>query len=177
MSIGENAVVRALRSYGLSFLAFGVPTGLFAGVVVGLLQRSVSVGLVVGLAAAGFGGGVFALVIGTLEQVFNRGPGRRGPKQDAAVPVRGGPDLARRIQDALLGLHADLEAADIPAGRYAARTPTTWRSFGEHVTVQLTGDPAAPTAHLASRPVIPTTLFDYGRGRRIITHLTEALRS
>lgn len=155
----------------MSFLVFALPFGL----VVGLLRGSAATGLVTGL----IGGLLFALVIGTLQWTGIRkaAPGRpTGPTQETTVPVRAGYDLPDRIRGALLALPAELQDADVPAGRYAARTRTTWRSFGEHVTVQLTGDPAAPAAHIASRPVVSTTLFDYGKGRINVDRVAAALR-
>jgi len=43
--------------------------------------------------------------------------------------------------------------------------------------VQLGGDPAAPAAVVSSRPVVATTLVDYGKGRSNVAAVAEALRA
>lgn len=170
--------MRALRSYGLPFLFFAPPFGVLFGLFTGLTNRSAAEGLLAGLVVGAVAGGLFALVIGTLQYTGNRdaAPGRpTGPTQAVTIPVRPGADLADRIRAALLSLPAELRTADVPAGRYVARTGTTWRSFGEHVTVQLTGHPAAPMAEITSRPVVRTTLIDYGKGRRNVDQVAAGL--
>ena len=119
-----------------------------------------------------------ALVLGSVDAVSDRAPqdAPRGPRQDATVPVSSGPDLHDRITAALLGLPAEIREADGQAGRYRARTRWSWKSFGEEVSVQLTGDPSAPQAVVSSRPVVPTTVVDYGKGRSNVAAVSEALR-
>jgi hypothetical protein len=73
-------------------------------------------------------------------------------------------------------LNAEIRESDAAAGRYTARTRLSWRSFGENVTVELNGDATAPVAHISSRPVIRTTLIDYGKGRRNVQQVAAALR-
>jgi hypothetical protein len=169
--------VRALRSYSLVFIVFALPFGLVIGLVLGVVD-SASTGLWGGLVAGGLGGLVMALLIGTADVLGDREarPGERhGPRQSATVPVRNGPELPQRITAALQGLGGRLTDADAAAGRYAVRTRTTWRSFGERVTVQLTGDPTARMAQVSSEPVVPTTLIDYGKGRRNVHRVVAAL--
>jgi hypothetical protein len=77
--------VRAVRSYGLAFLGFGIPTGLIAGLGAGFWLGSATAGLLVGLVGCGVMGGAFAMVIGTLDVVADRdgrhgGPADRGRK-------------------------------------------------------------------------------------------------
>jgi hypothetical protein len=171
--------VRALRSYGLVLLVFGIPFGLLTGLCTGWWLDSASAGAVAGLGAGGVVGGLCALVLGTLDLVGDREarPGERhGPRQSATVAVRPGPDLPHRIRVALLDLPAEIRGADDAAGRYTARARWSWRSFGEDVTIQLIGDPAAPVAEVSSTPVVRTTLIDYGRGHRNGHRVAEALR-
>ena len=172
--------MRALRSYGLAFLGFGIPMGLLVGLTTGIWLGSLSAGLLAGLAGGAIMGGAFALVIGTLDVVANRGGSRRGPfgpRQEATVTIRPEIDLPDRIQAALRQLNAEIGETDVAAGLYKARTRWTWRSFGEDVTVHVTGDPNAPVAHITSRPVVRTTLIDYGKGRRNVEQLAAALES
>jgi hypothetical protein len=46
-----------------------------------------------------------------------------------------------------------------------ARTPTGWRSWGEALAVELRAAGSATDVVISSRPVVPLTLADYGRGR------------
>jgi hypothetical protein len=73
-------------------------------------------------------------------------------------------------------LPAEIRAVNVAAGHYTARTTWTWRSFGEHVTTELTGDPGSPVAHVSSRPVIPTTVLDYGKGHLNVRRVVAALQ-
>jgi hypothetical protein len=74
-------------------------------------------------------------------------------------------------------LKAEIREADPSTGRYTARTRRSWRSWGEDVTVELTGAQTAPVARITSRPVIRTTLIDYGKGRRNVKQVAAALQA
>jgi hypothetical protein len=165
-----------VRTFLLIFLATGVPFGLIAGLAAGAFL-GMEAGLLTAGAAGLFFGGVMAVVLTSVDAVSDRAPqsARRGPKQDVTVPVRPGADLADRIVGVLRSLPAEIQDVDVPAGRYRARTRVTWKSFGEVVTVQLTGDPSAPHAVISSRPVVPTTLVDYGKGRSNVATVADAL--
>ena len=178
--------VRALRTFAVIFAATGIPSGLVVGlgaaVVLGATGespgRAAALGLAVGVGVAVFFGGIMALVLGSVDAVSDRAPqdARPGPRQDTAVQVRAGADLSERIVAALRGLPADVREADVAAGRYRARTRWSWKSWGEEVTVQLSGDGAALEAVVSSRPVVGTTVVDYGKGRSNVAAVAEALR-
>ncbi|SOE01388.1 hypothetical protein [Blastococcus haudaquaticus] len=171
--------MRSLRTGLLLFVATAVPFGALAGLATGLVLGSVRAGLLAGVGAGLVFGGVMAAVLGTVDAVSDRAPkgAPRGPRQDRTVAVRSGPDLPDRIMAALRGLPAEIREADVAAGRYRARTTTTWKSFGEEVSVQLTGDPSAPEAVVSSRPVVATTLVDYGKGRSNVAAVARALEA
>jgi hypothetical protein len=171
--------VRSLRTVSLLVVATGVPFGALAGLAAGFLSSSVTAGLAAGVGAGLFFGGLMALVLGSIDAVVDRAPqdAPRGPRQEVTVPVRNGPDLHDLVVAALRGLPAEIREADAPAGRYRARTTWSWKSFGEEVSVQLTGDPAGPVAVVSSRPVIGTTVVDYGKGRSNVAAVVEALRA
>ena len=171
-------LVRSLRTFAVIAAALGLPFGLAAGLAVGLFERSAGAGLLVGLVAGICSGAILALVVGGADALSDRAPqgARPGPRQDMTVPVRAGADLADRIVSALRSLPADIHEADVAAGRYRARTRWSWKSFGEEVSVQLSGDPSAPLAVISSRPVVPTTVVDYGKGRSNVAAVADALR-
>lgn len=168
--------MRAARSYGLPFAGFGIPTGFLAGLAAGVWAGSVTTGLLVGLAGCALMGGFFALFIGTIDLVADRGSGPAGPRQDISVAVAAGRDLPDRIRSSLRQLDAEIRDEDIAGGHYVARTRWSWRSFGEDVAVTVTGDPSAPVARITSRPVVRTTLIDYGKGRGNVQRVADALR-
>ena len=171
--------MRAIKTYGLVFLGTGVPFGVLMGALFTLLfELSPVEGLLTGLAIGAVFGAAMAAVLGTAQVVGDRGAPRGtslSPRQTREVPVADGPELADRIVAALRSLPAEVTAVDVPAGRYVARRGVSWKSWGEDVVVQLTGDPAHPVATVSSRPRLGTTLIDYGRGRRNVEHVVGAL--
>ena len=174
--------MRALRVYGILFLAtaipFGVGMGALLAVVFAVFGMGAGVGLVGGLGSGVLFGLVMSLILGTLQLAGHRGAPRGmslSPRQDRQVPVPGGPDLIDRVQVALTSLPAEVTHADVVAGRFVARTRRSWKSWGEEVVVQLSGSPAEPVATVSSRPTVRTTLVDYGVGRRNVERVVRAL--
>ena len=176
--------MRVVKVYGGLFLATGVPFGLFMGLALGALYAvadlgdGFSEGLLVGLVGGGLFGLLMALTLGTMQLLGFRDAPRGlslSPRQTREVPVANGPDLADRVVSALRSLPAEVTAVDVPAGRYVARRGTSWKSWGEDIVVQLSGDPTQPVATVSSRPRLGTTLIDYGRGRRNVDHVVAAL--
>jgi hypothetical protein len=176
--------MRALKLYGTIFVATAIPFGLFMGLPLAALFAVAGIGAGAGEGMlTGLGGGLvfgllMALVLGTVQLFGVRGVPRGrslSPRQERLVPVPGGPGLPDRVVSALRSLPADVTAADAATGRFVARRRVSWKSWGEEVVVQLTGDPAHPTATVASRPVLGTTLVDYGRGHRNVEHVVRAL--
>ena len=173
--------MRLIKTYGAVLVGTGVPFGvLMGGLFLLLFDLSPVEGLLTGLAMGLVFGAVMAAVLGTAQLAGNRGAPRGAslsPRQSREVPVVNGPDLADRIVAALRSLPAEVTAVDVPAGRYVARRGVSWKSWGEDVVVQLSGDPAHPVATVSSRPRLGTTLIDYGRGRRNVEHVVGALPS
>jgi hypothetical protein len=56
-----------------------------------------------------------------------------------------------------------------------ARTKRTWRSFGERVSVELHATTEKTTVIVRSRPVIRTTITDYGKGRMNVRSVRASL--
>ena len=171
--------MRVIKTYGLVFVGAGVLFGVLMGLLFAVMfDLSPVEGLLTGLAMGAVFGAVMSLVLGTVQLAGSRGAPRGAslsPRQSREVPVANGPDLADRIVTALRSLPAEVTTADVPAGRYVARRGVSWKSWGEDVVVQLSGDPAHPLATVSSRPRLATTLIDYGRGRRNVEHVVSAL--
>ena len=174
--------MRALRVYGTLFLTtaapFGLLVGLFLALLYGLALDDAGAGLRTGLTLGVAFGGVMSAVLGTMQLLGTRGTPPEhslSPRQRREVPVTNGPELADRIVAALRTLPAEVTAVDVAAGSFRGRTRWSWKSFGEHVVVQLAGERAAPVAVVSSAPVVPTTLVDHGKGRRNVEQLARAL--
>ncbi|MGY1619277.1 hypothetical protein ACI797_21260 [Geodermatophilus sp. SYSU D00691] len=171
--------MQRLRTYARLFVACGVPFGIVTGLL-SLPFLDAGGGVAAGASAGVLFGGGMALLLGTTDAVADRGarPGApHGPRQSATLAVHPSPDLPQRVVDALAALPATVATADPVTGRFTATTRTTWKSWGEEVTVQLSGDPAAPTATVSSRPRVRTSLVDYGRGRSNVAAVVAALRA
>jgi hypothetical protein len=179
------AAMRVIRVYGQVFLAVAVTAGVLLGLLLGTLFAlfdigSYSSGFAGGMLAGLVGGVLMSLVLGTLQLLGFRGAPKGqslSPRQTREVLVVDSPDLADRIVAALRSLPAEVTAVDVPTGRYAARRGRSWKSWGEDVVVQLSGDPAHPLATVSSTPRVATTLIDYGRGRGNVEHVAGALPS
>lgn len=53
----------------------------------------------------------------------------------------------------------------------------SWNSYGEIVTIKCTYiDDVNTHIHIKSTPVVPFTLFDYGKGKRNIENVLNALK-
>jgi hypothetical protein len=170
--------VQVLRIYGAALIMPGLPIGLVLWNLAGFWAPDGSEGLPTRFAWGAIAV-VGAAIVGTLNLIGERrvGVGRGfGPRQSSTVPVRGGADLPLRVKVALLNLPAEIRETDVAAGRYAAHTGASWRGWGEHITVELTGDPVNPQARVTSRPRGRFVLYDYGQGRRTVDRVIEALQ-
>lgn len=100
----------------------------------------------------------------------------RGPRQQVellvAAEIR---PVGKKIYAALVALPATVTGNS--KATLEARTGAGWRSFGEVITVQLASVPGGTRVRIASRPKVPTTLIDYGSGRRRVDAVVEALRT
>ena len=171
--------MHVLRVYGAALLVPGLPIGILVWNVASFWAEDGSAGLPARLTSGGIAAVLAAAMVGTLSLVSERraGPGHGvGPRQSSTIMVRGGSDLPYRVKVALLDLPAEIRHADANAGRYAADTGWSWGSSGEHVTVELDGDPAHPEARITSRPRSRLLFFDHGRGQRNVSRVIEALR-
>lgn len=153
-SVVHDASVQVLRVYGAALFFPGLLFGLLGWNLAAFWAADGSEGLPTRFAWGAIAVVVGAAIVGTLNLIGERRTGASTgfrARQSSTVPVRGGPDLPHRVKIALLSLPAEIREADVAAGRYAADTGWSWGSSGEHVTVELTGDPASPQARVSSR--------------------------
>lgn len=93
-------------------------------------------------------------------------PGNMEPDQDRSVEVVGTlATVHEASRRALLTLNKlKLLKDDSLTGQLDARTGGSWRSFGENITVRITGDGPNATVHISTRPRLSTTTTDGGKG-------------
>jgi hypothetical protein len=162
-------VLSAVRVYLIVFAGAGLPFGLYSALVSGSASRGVESGAIFGLA--------FSVVIGTAAVLGHRGRrGRISPRQELAIRLDADADSVREYAVQVL-----CEVSSRPASlsgegrRVEARTPTSWRSWGEALAVELRTAGSATDVVISSRPVVQLTLADYGRGRDNVEAISRGL--
>ncbi len=171
--------MQVIGVYSAALLRFGLLIGLLVWNLAAFWVPDGPEGLPTRLTWAAAAAIVGAAIMGTLDLLGERraGTGQTlGPRQSATVVMNGGTDLPQRVKVALLSLPAEIREADDVAGRYTAETGWSWASAGEYVTVELTGDSPHAQARVASRPRTWGQLLDFGRGRRNVNRVIEALQ-
>jgi hypothetical protein len=162
-------MLRATRHYVLVFLLTGAPFALFSRIFTspgGALVRGA------------FFGVFMALTVGTVNLRSGGGSGdaRRSlwPRQHSELVVSAELRVVgERVHDALVALPAKITSNSTTT--LEAKTGLTWRSYGEVLRVEL--EPAQHGTHVrvASRPIMPLTVVDYGRGRQQVDAVVAAL--
>lgn len=160
---------RAVLLYLTVLVAAGVPFGLVAGLLFGWLRGLIE-GLVFGL--------LFSAGIGTMALHAQRSSNRRqAPRQSGRLHLLGTVDELRgHALEVLRALPARKVHVDEP-NRVTGRTGTTWRSWGELLSIELEPAAAGTSVVVRSRPRVRTTLVDYGKGRRNVEALTTHLQT
>jgi hypothetical protein len=164
------------------FVRQGVPFGLMMALAFGVTDGAT--GAVLGLLGGVAFAAVVTLALGTIDFVDQRGHGGRwtrsgSPRQRLVVRSQApAATLAEALRTAVAGLPAMTESDLLPDGPLVARTGTSWASWGERVTVELQPAPhAAADVVLTSDPVMPIARVDYGKARRNVSTLADAVAS
>jgi hypothetical protein len=162
----------------------------FGGLLFGLLQaaitliegKTVATAAIVGILI----GSVFGLVMAvTMTIVLTRELKRRGfdpdgelPDMDAretiAVPLP--PELAlARCQTVLEQMKVRAVRTDSASAMVRGRGPMTWASCGERIECRVHPAEQGSQVEIRSRPILRTTLVDYGRNRENVEHVRALL--
>jgi len=146
------------------FFATGVPFGV-AMMVPGYgrlpLLYTVTKGIVMGAIC----GAMMVWLRGRAERRLKEQgiePGTADPVQEASVEVAGSLSVVYEASKrALLSLRKARLTRDEPiTGELEGRTGVTWRSFGELISVRITGDGPDATVHVTSKPRLSTVTTD-----------------
>jgi hypothetical protein len=165
----SNHVPSAIRAYLIVFAASALPFGLISG----LAYRSAAVGLVGGVIF----GVAFTLIVGTAAVAGHRGRGGPvSPRQRIALRLDADVDLVRRRAVEALGRVSPRPVGTDGPGRLVVRVPMSLRSVGEVVGVEIRADGPATDVVISSRPVVPVTVADYGKGRDNVETVERGLR-
>ena len=71
-----------------------------------------------------------------------------------------------------------LKQVDYSTGRLVANRQMTWESFGEKIVMNIQAiNDDATQVEFASRPIVPTTIFDYGKNLQNVERIRQYLIS
>ena len=150
------------------FLGTAIPFGIAIAIPrVGRLSLPYVVGIGV-ITGALFGGVMVWWTSRSVRRLTAEGidPGTMDPAQERSIEVVG--DLATVYQScrcALLKLKKLKLVKENPVtGELDAKTGVSWQSFGEVISVRITGDGPNATVHISSKPRLSTSTVDLGKG-------------
>jgi hypothetical protein len=161
-----TGIARAARHYAFCFLVFG---GSFA-----ILPLAVRRDAAEAIEAGAFYGFWMAAIIGSRSLWRSRGNPDTRARARRSLAVAADPDqVAAAARRALHHQQARILADD---GRHlAARTPASWQTWGQRLTVDVSAIPGGASVHIASTPRMWLTAVDYGRGNRQVDSLAREL--
>lgn len=101
------------------------------------------------------------------------------PRQKKTIPLPlSTSDALLKAEGALASLRKLKKSSiQVVASQITATTGTTWESFGERITVDVTADAAASVVRICSRPRVATTVMDGGKGRENVELFATVLAS
>ena len=167
-----SRVLSGIRVHLIALLASALPLGIVAAVVVWDLTTGVPGGAIL---RVGFAAVVAAAALtGRRDRVGWIWPWQR-------IALRLDPDAdvdevrSRAVQ--ALGEVSPRPVDPDRRGRLVVRTPTSMRSFGETVRVEVRAAGAETDVVISSRPLVPVAVIDFGKGRANVQAVERALRS
>ena len=84
-------------------------------------------------------------------------------------------DAYRRAGEALSAIGARVTAEDEASGRIEGKLSVNWRSWGENLSVEVSGVDNDALVRVTSASRLPTTLFDYGKNAGNVKRFLETL--
>jgi hypothetical protein len=149
-------------------IGYGFPAGLIAGVVGGFLFSGVMTGVIVIIHRM------------TAAKVSRPGadPTAVNQMRTIVLPMsfEDAFDICESSVQAVKGLN--IKATNKQQGTIIARTSVTWKSFGEDIVYSLSQTDSSETVvRLSSKPLLATTLADYGKNFDNVEKIQSYLRS
>jgi hypothetical protein len=166
------------------FLAAGIPFGIFMGIFY-ILVDGLIIGLIKGLIAGILFGGLMSLILGLLHtSSVKRMPYGKSKEAMKVHQVRNIElqlpyDKVFNLCVDSLGLikECEIQEKDHLQGKIVAKSGTTWKSWGEIITFQLHKiDNKTTQVIVSSRPVVSTTIVDYGKNLENVERITSFLK-
>lgn len=160
------------------FLATGIAFGTFIGVFFGF-QNGAYVGLASGLIAGVLFGGAMAFILGSF-------PGRQVQRagnvyHERILEIKTSLDKAQNlcVESLKLIKGSKIRKQDSSQGIIIAKTGLNWKTWGDVITFELRK--ISRNDHIqikvSSKPVLPTTLVDYGKNRENVDTISSFLES
>lgn len=149
-----------------------VVTGLAFGVVMAVIRHSIIGGVT---ASIGFGIAMSGFATAATAWSTRGRPGSLSTKQHVTFTSTLMPDQVHdAVVRALTAMSAKITADSV--SHVSARTKTSWRSWGEVLTVDVTPSVAGVQIAILSRPRLRTTVADYGRNQENVARIESMLR-
>jgi hypothetical protein len=172
-----------MKLYLKIFLFTGIFYGLWMGIFHGVSKGAME-GLVMGVISGLVFGLFMSLILGTMHRVYSKKVSKKqdgdvGPHQARDVVLHLGKDAAlEKCLQALPAIKAKPKKVDKESGLIIAKTKTSWKSFGERITISLHETAAETTAiTIESAPTVTTTMVDYGKGYQNVETVLDQLKA
>ena len=170
-----------MKIYLKLLLTTGVPFGILAGVIYSLLFSPLT-GLIAGLLAGILFGGLMSLILGTLHTwSVKRLPFKSKNVMDIhqvrSVEMKLLYDKVFDlcIESLRLIRKCRIVEENRSQGKIIARTGITWKSWGEIITFDIRKMNDVIQVEISSRPVVRTTLVDYGKNLENVEKIASFL--
>lgn len=83
----------------------------------------------------------------------------------------------KKIKIVLNEMHAEIINEDSGSGIIKAKTKISWKSFGEIITIRFSENGKQVTVFVESRPLLGTTLVDYGKNLQNVEKFAKLMIS
>lgn len=173
-----------MRLYSKLFLGTGIPFGIFIGIFYSL-KYEFPIGLISGLFAGLFFGGLMSLILGTIHKKSvkkiqsKEAEDLEGVHQirkiELSIPFDKAFDLCTKSINQIK--KGKILKKDRTNGKINAKASMTWKTFGDKIKfslIKLNDD--TTEVEISSRPIVRTTLVDYGKNLRNVEIIEAFLR-
>lgn len=161
-------------------IAFGLVLGLLFGIQMGIMQ-----GVLSGVLGGLFYGFCMAIICGGMHNLFVKilnsftHESIMGVHQVDIFTVENSYDVVyRQLLDCVANVKGwSISHHDKEAGAIRIKTGMTWKSFGENILITVSSDVKEECkVSVSSKPIIKTTLVDYGKGIENVRLLIEEIK-
>src|ERR1035437_7145507 len=158
------------------FVVIAIPFGTFQGLLVGM-REGADAGVRSGILQGLIFGSLMALILGWLQrrQAYRIAGQDLGPHQELTVELLAGSSTAvfERALKAVKDFGAKIKNSDVKGGTITAKVPSSWKSFGEILTLKISHvEDAKYEVQIVSRPRFRSPIIDYVKRRENIENVS-----